>query len=79
MVSLQNYYLFIILELECSTHLELIVNYVATHIIKRFIDCAIHWKYKYQPLVGLEWCIKMLKVCTYKYHFLYTSNFSKLD
>jgi hypothetical protein len=42
MVSLHNYYLSIILELECSTRLELIANYVATHTIKRFMDCAIH-------------------------------------
>jgi len=42
MISLHNYYLSIILKLECSTHLELVVNYVAIHIIKRFIDCAIH-------------------------------------
>jgi len=42
MVSLHNYYLFTILELECSIHLELVVHYVTTHIIKRFIDCAIH-------------------------------------
>jgi hypothetical protein len=33
MVSLHKYYLSIILELECSIHLELVVNYVATHII----------------------------------------------
>jgi len=59
MVSLHNYYLSVILELECLTHLELVVNYVAIHIIKRFTDCAIHWKCKYMPLVGLEWCIKM--------------------
>jgi hypothetical protein len=36
MVSLHNYHLSTILELECSTHVELIVNYVPTHIIKRF-------------------------------------------
>ncbi len=42
MVSLHNYYLSIILELTCSTHLELVVDYVATHTIERFIDCAIH-------------------------------------
>jgi hypothetical protein len=42
MVSLHNYYLSIILEIECSTHLELVVNYVTTHTIKRFIDYAIH-------------------------------------
>jgi len=42
MVSLHNYYLSTILELECSTHLELVINYVVTHTIKRFIDCAIH-------------------------------------
>jgi hypothetical protein len=42
MVSLHNYYLSTILELEFSTHLELVVNYVAIHIIKRFIDSAIH-------------------------------------
>jgi hypothetical protein len=38
MVSLHNYHLSTILELECSTHLELIINYVATPTIKRFID-----------------------------------------
>jgi hypothetical protein len=42
MVSLHNYYLSTILELECSTHLELVVNNVAIHIIKRIIDCAIY-------------------------------------
>jgi hypothetical protein len=42
MVSLHNYYLSVILELECLTHLELVVNYVAIDIIKRFTDCAIH-------------------------------------
>jgi len=42
MVSLHNYYLSTILELECSIHLELVVNYVAIHIIERFVDCAIH-------------------------------------
>jgi hypothetical protein len=36
MVSLHNYYLSTIFELECSTHLELVVNHVATHIVKRF-------------------------------------------
>jgi hypothetical protein len=59
MVSLHNYYLSTILELECSTHLELVVNYVTTHIIKIFTDGAIHWKCKCKPSVGLEWCIKM--------------------
>jgi hypothetical protein len=59
MVSLHNYYLSIIFGLECSTHLELVVNYVAIHTIKRFTNCAIHWKCKCRPLVGLEWCIKM--------------------
>jgi hypothetical protein len=34
MVSLHNYYLFTILELECSTHLKLVVNYVAIHLLK---------------------------------------------
>jgi len=52
MVSLHNYYLSIILELKCSTLLNLVVNYVATHTIKRFIDCVIHWKCKCRPLVG---------------------------
>jgi hypothetical protein len=42
MVSLHNYYLSTILELECSTHLELVVNYVGPHAIKRFTNCAIH-------------------------------------
>jgi hypothetical protein len=42
MVSLHYYYLSTILELECSIHLELVVNYVATDIVKKFIDCAIH-------------------------------------
>jgi hypothetical protein len=42
MVSLHNYYLSTILELECSTHLELIINYVAIHIIKKFMYRAIH-------------------------------------
>jgi hypothetical protein len=42
MVSLHNYYLSTILELEHSTRLELVVNYVTTHTIKRFITCAIH-------------------------------------
>jgi hypothetical protein len=58
MVSLHNYYLSTILELECSIHLELVVNYVAIHIIKIFINCAIHWKCKCKPSVGLEWYIK---------------------
>jgi len=35
MVSLHNYYLSIILKLECSIHLEFVVNYVSIHIIKR--------------------------------------------
>jgi len=35
MVSLHNYYLSIILELECSMHLKLVVNYVPIHIIKK--------------------------------------------
>jgi len=51
MVSLHNYYLSTILELECSTYLELVVNYVATHTIKRFTNCAIHWKCKCKLLV----------------------------
>jgi len=59
MVSLHNYYLSIILELECSTHLKLVVNYVAIHTIKIFIDYAIHWKCKCKPSIGLERCIKM--------------------
>jgi hypothetical protein len=59
MVSLYNYYLSTILELECSTHLKLDVNYVVIHTIKRFLDCAIHWKCKCRPLVGLECYIKM--------------------
>jgi hypothetical protein len=59
MVSLHNYYLSNILELERSTHLKLVVNYVAIHTIKRFIDCAIHWKCKCMYLVGLEWCMKV--------------------
>jgi hypothetical protein len=42
MVSLHNYYLSIILELDSSTHLEIVVNYVAIHTIKTFTDCAIH-------------------------------------
>jgi len=42
MVSLHNYYMSIILERKCSIHLELVVNYVVIHTIKRFIDCAIH-------------------------------------
>jgi hypothetical protein len=42
MISLHKYYLSTILELECSIHLELVVNYVATHIIKNFTNCAIH-------------------------------------
>jgi len=42
MVSLHNYYLSITLELECSTHLELVVNYVGPHTIKRFTNYAIH-------------------------------------
>jgi hypothetical protein len=42
MVSLHNYYLSIILELEYSIHLELLVDYVATHTIKRFTNSAIH-------------------------------------
>jgi hypothetical protein len=46
MVSIHNYYLSTILELERSIHLELVVNYVAIHIIKKFINCAIHLKYK---------------------------------
>jgi hypothetical protein len=59
MVSLHKYYLSTILELECSIHLELVVNYVATCTINFFINCAIHWKCKCNPLVGLEWCIEM--------------------
>jgi len=59
MVSLHNYYLSTILELKCSTQLELVINYVTIHIIKRFIDCVIHWKCKCKPLVGLECYIKM--------------------
>jgi len=35
---LHNYYLSTILEI----HLKLVVNYVATHTFKRFIDYAIH-------------------------------------
>jgi hypothetical protein len=42
MVSLHNYYLSIILELEYSIHLELVINYVTTHTIKIFTHCAIH-------------------------------------
>jgi hypothetical protein len=57
--SLHNYYLSIILELECLIHLKLVVNYVAIHTIKRFINYAIHWKCKCKPLVRLEWCIKV--------------------
>jgi hypothetical protein len=34
MVSLHNYYLSTILELECSIHVELVINYVAIHTIK---------------------------------------------
>jgi len=52
----------IILEQECSTYLELSVNYVATHTIKRFTNCAIHWKCKCMPLIGLEWCIKVFMI-----------------
>jgi hypothetical protein len=59
MVSLHNYYLSTILELECLTHLELVVNYVATHTIQRFTNCAIHWKCKCKPSVGLEWSIQV--------------------
>jgi hypothetical protein len=69
MVSLHNYYLSIILELECSIHLELVVNYVITHIIKRFTNCAIHWMCKCKPSVGLEWCIKMF-MNMYIYNFV---------
>jgi hypothetical protein len=42
MVSLHNYCLSIILELEYITHLELIVNYVAIHTIKIFTYRAIY-------------------------------------
>jgi hypothetical protein len=42
MVSLHNYYLTTILKLKCSIHLELVVNYVVTHIIKKITDSAIH-------------------------------------
>jgi hypothetical protein len=42
MVSLHTYYLSTILELECSIDLKLVVNYVATHTIKRFTNYAIH-------------------------------------
>jgi hypothetical protein len=59
MVSLDNYYLSTILELECSIHLKSVVNYVAIHTIKRCIDCVIHWKCKCKPSIGLEWCIKV--------------------
>jgi hypothetical protein len=59
MVSLHNYYLSTILEVECSTHLELVVNYVASHTIKGFTNCVIRQKCKCRPLVGLEWRIKM--------------------
>jgi hypothetical protein len=55
MVSLHNYYLSIILELECSIHLELVVNYVAT----QDLQIMQFWKCKCKPLIGLEWCIKM--------------------
>jgi hypothetical protein len=59
MVLLHNYYLSIILELECSIHLELVVNYVIIHIIEQFTDCAIHWNYICRPSIKLEWCIKV--------------------
>jgi hypothetical protein len=36
-----TYYLFTIFELDYSTNLELIINYGATPIIKRFTDCVI--------------------------------------
>jgi len=42
MVSLHKDYLSTILELECSTHVKLIVNYVATRTIKFFTNYAIH-------------------------------------
>jgi hypothetical protein len=57
--TLYNYYLSTILELECSIYLKLVVNYVVTHIIKRFTDCVIHSKCKRRPSIGLEWSIKM--------------------
>jgi len=41
MVSIHNYYLSTILELECAIHLELVVNYATIYTIKKFIDCAI--------------------------------------
>jgi hypothetical protein len=34
MVSLHNYYLFIIFELDYSTHLKLVVNYVVLMLLK---------------------------------------------
>jgi hypothetical protein len=34
MVLLHNYYLSIILEVECSIHLKLVVNYVITYTIE---------------------------------------------
>jgi hypothetical protein len=64
MVSLHNYYLSTILELKCSTHLQLIVNYVATHTIERYTNCVIPWKCECKPSVGLEWWLKCLWVCT---------------
>jgi hypothetical protein len=76
MVSLHKYYLSTILELECSTHLELVINYVKTHTIKRFTYYAIHWKCNCKPSIGV---LKCLWVCTYRYHCLYTSKFSILD
>jgi hypothetical protein len=47
------------MELNCSTHLELVVNYVVAHTIKRLIDYAIYWNCKCKPSIGLEWCIKV--------------------
>jgi hypothetical protein len=39
MVSLHNYYLFIILDLECSTHLELVILLKGLQIVQ-FIECV---------------------------------------
>ncbi len=75
MVSLHNYYLSTILELECSIHLELIVNYVVTHTVKR-----LHiMQFIRSVNTGLQLNWNGVLKCTYKYHYLYISNFTKLN
>jgi hypothetical protein len=71
MVSLHNYYLSTILELEFSIQQELVVNYVAFILLKdlqivQFIENV-------NTSLQLDWngVLKCLWVYTYKYHYLY--------